>query len=70
MSTTAARISVCIIAVTAAVCDAMADRFGWCSLSECVRQLDRAMGGWLRWILLGLWLHFFAARPFGGWGSN
>ena len=32
---------------------------GWQSISSGVRQVDDDVNGLLRWVLLGLWMHFF-----------
>ena len=67
MNSTDAKIACIVIAVAALIGDTLASWFGWCSISAYVRTLDVATGGWLRWIMVGLLLHWFAPPPFGGW---
>ena len=69
MSTTSAKICLAIITAVAIAADVLADKFGWCSISEFVRELDTASGHWLRWILVGLLCHWFIPSwtNWGGW---
>lgn len=33
--------------------------FGWLTISEEVREIDKELGGLFRWSWLALWLHWF-----------
>ena len=70
MSNTDAKICIIVLVLTTIVGDTLAEKFGWCSISQMVRNIDVASGYWLRWVLVGMILHWFAPPPFGGWGMN
>jgi hypothetical protein len=67
MSTFTAKVCIIILIGTTIIGDSLAKWFGWCSISQMVRDMDVASGYWLRWILVGMILHWFAPPPFGGW---
>jgi len=39
--------------------DCLAAALGWSTISAQIRVVDSESSGLVRWLLLGLWLHFF-----------
>ena len=51
-----------VVSIVLAVCiiyDVLCVTFGWTTISRVVRDTDIEVDGLLRWLLLGLWFHWF-----------
>jgi hypothetical protein len=55
----ASRIIVWAVTATLIIYDVIASLLRWPTISSQVRVIDHETTGLYRWILVGLWLHFF-----------
>jgi uncharacterized membrane protein YuzA (DUF378 family) len=53
------RIVIWVAVVAFVLYDIVAALLGWSTISAQVRVCDTQTSGLFRWLLLGLWLHFF-----------
>lgn len=59
------RYLVTVVTFVAVLYDLVCMRLGWTTISTFIRDTDFQLGGLLRWLILGLWFHWFV----GTWGT-
>ncbi len=59
MTTLLSRYTVYFTVFMLVLYDMVCELRGWTTLSAAIRQIDNDIAGLLRWLLLGLWFHWF-----------
>jgi hypothetical protein len=53
------RVVIWTVTIALVIYDIVAALAGWSTISAQVRVVDQQTSGLFRWLLLGLWMHFF-----------